>query len=166
LQLDFPGHQSDVSGSTKILKEIDIHVGKLGDALGVTERNQQSQLGPVLPPGSVFDVAAAIGAVRIDLAVVSQKPVCRFRDGPSYPSRAVGVVTRRAFNPALLIDCVNERDEPPIGELTAPRSEGLADPPPVMEAVDVKRTMAFVGSDFSAARPEKPAACEVTPEGV
>lgn len=147
----------------KIFEDIDIHVGKLGDALRITERDQQSQLGPVLPPSSVFDNATKVAAL-INLAVVPQEPIYCFRNSPVCCARAR--LAFRVINPALLIEPPNQRGESTVGELTARRFEGLADPPALMKAIDVKRTIALVCSDLSATRPEKVTGSEVTPEGV
>jgi hypothetical protein len=89
----------------KILKYINIQVGKLGDALCVTEPNQQSQLGPVLPKSSVFDNAAIV-TVLIDLAVVSQEPIYCFHHSPVGCFRAC-LVLCGVSNPALLIEPAN-----------------------------------------------------------
>jgi hypothetical protein len=147
----------------KIFEYIDIHVGQLGDALCITERKQQSQLGAVLAPGSVFDNAAIV-AVLINLAVVSQEPIYCFRKSSVCCARAR--LAFRVLNAALLIEPPNQRGESAVGELAARRSEGLANAPAVMEAIDVKRTVAPVCSDLSATWPEKPAGSEVAPEGI
>jgi hypothetical protein len=163
LQFDLPGDQADVSGSMKIFEDVDIHVGKLGDALRITERNQQSQLGAVLAPSSVFDDATKIAAL-INLAVIPQELIYCFRNSPACCARAR--LAFRVINPALLIEPPNQRGESAVRELAACCSKGLADPRAVMEAIDVKRTIALISSDFSAAAPEKFAASEMTPEGI
>lgn len=71
LQFDFPRHQLDLSGSTKILKYIDIHVSKFGHTLAIT----------------VGDDAAII-AVLINLPVALYESTNRFRDSLRRRSRA------------------------------------------------------------------------------
>jgi hypothetical protein len=85
----------------KILECVDVQIAKLGDTLGITERMEQFQFGPVLPPGSVFNDAAIV-AVLIDLAVVSQEPIYRARKSPVRRSRAC-LVFCGVVNPAPLM---------------------------------------------------------------
>lgn len=47
LQFDFPGDQLDIPSAAKVFEHIDGHVEEFGDALGIAERQQEIQLGPV-----------------------------------------------------------------------------------------------------------------------
>ena len=123
------------------------------DALCITECNQQPQFGSVLPPSSVFDNTAIV-SVLINLAVVSEESIHRFRNSLLCRSSA-RVVFRRALTPALLVELPNQCGESAVSELAACGSEGLADPPALMQAIDMKRTVALVQSAFSPSWPEK-----------
>jgi hypothetical protein len=97
--------------------------------------------------------------------VVSQEPIDRFRNRALYRSsaRCEGIVSRRA---ALFIELSHERGESAVGKLPAACFERLANPPVMVEAVDVERAVTLVRPHLSAAWPEKGAGSEVSPEWV
>jgi hypothetical protein len=56
--------------------------------------------------------------------------------------------------------------KPAIGKFTAPRFQRFSDAMPIVEAIHMERTIAFVGAHLSTARAEELANPEVSPERI
>jgi len=151
----------------KIFERIQVHARQFGSTLLVAERSQKSEAASVLPPGSALKIAA-IFSVLADFTMALEESLdgCGYR--PLWRSNSDRGGRRISWTPNIVLislgfKAFHDRGESPICNLTAPRSEGLPDPLPVVQAIDMKWAIALVQPYLSATRPEVRAGSEVSP---
>ena len=119
LQFDFPGHRADAPRPAKIFQRIDRHVSERAMPGAFAERDQQSKAAPILPPGSVLEIAAVL-SVCADFAMALEEALDSLRNRPlalpalSRPTRAAFSIPRCVVE--LGVELSHQFGEPSIGK--------------------------------------------------